>query len=316
MAHTKVSVICTVFNEAGSLAPFLESLRDQSRLPDEFVVVDAGSRDTTVEQFRTFAKTASFPVHIHISPGANIAKGRNEAIAASKYSVIAVTDAGCTLKKTWLEELTKPLEDDAGVAVAAGWYEPPPRLPFWHDVIAAATHTHRKSVNPATFLPSSRSIAFRKEAWEAVSGYPEWLTKTAEDTLFDLALRAKGFKQVFCERAIVYWYPRPSLRELWKQYVSYGYGDAEAGLEKKLFRTKSWGAVAVLALILVGYSLSDWRWLLPIAVGAIAFGYTPLLAVPRRKARYLLVPIPKITASVAQYIGYWKGLSSPRRKPA
>ena len=43
-------------------------------------------------------------------------------------------------------------------------------------------------IDPQTFLPSSRSIAFTKEAWAAVGGYPEWLDY-CEDLLFDLALR-------------------------------------------------------------------------------------------------------------------------------
>lgn len=311
MAHARISLICTVFNEGDSLAPFLESLTRQSRLPDEFVIVDGGSKDTTVHQLEDFAKTAAFPVRIHVSPGANIAAGRNEAIDQARHPIIAVTDAGCVLATTWLETLLAPLEADRQVMIAAGWYEPPVDLPFWQDIIAAATHTHRKIVNPATFLPSSRSIAFRKNAWEAVGGYPEWLTKTAEDTLFDLSLRARGFRQVFVEEAVVYWYPRPDLASLWKQYASYGYGDAEAGLERQLFRVKSWGFATAAGIGLVSYLLNDWRWLLAIPVSLLVFGYTPLAVIPQFKFRYLCVPIPKLTASLAQYIGYWRGLSSP-----
>ncbi len=313
MAHLKVSLICTVYNEAESLGSFLTSLQKQSRVPDEFIIVDAGSSDTTVQQLKNFGTSVGFPVRIEVSAGASIAKGRNEAIKLAKHEIIAVTDAGCVLKNDWLEELTKPFADD-GLKVVAGWYEPPSKLPLWPDVIAAATHTHRKSVDPQTFLPSSRSIAFRKEAWAAVGGYPEWLTKTAEDTLYDLALREKKFRQVFAEKAIVYWYPRPTLKDLWKQYVSYGYGDAEANLEKKLFRIKSWGLVGFVAIILASYTSSDWRWLLVILLGVLAFGYIPASTIPQFKLRYLLIPIPKITASLAQYVGYWKGLSSPRRK--
>ena len=42
-----------------------------------------------------------------------------------------------------------------------------------------------------TFLPSGRSIAFKKSAWKEVGGYPENLY-TGEDTLFDLKLKEKG----------------------------------------------------------------------------------------------------------------------------
>ena len=49
----------------------------------------------------------------------------------------------------------------------------------------------RDEVDPATFLPSSRSVAFRKAAWAAVGGYPEWLDY-CEDLVFDLSLRERG----------------------------------------------------------------------------------------------------------------------------
>ena len=46
----------------------------------------------------------------------------------------------------------------------------------------------REDINPQTFLPSSRSVAFCKTAWEAVGGYPEWLDYS-EDLVFDMALK-------------------------------------------------------------------------------------------------------------------------------
>ena len=72
-------------------------------------------------------------------------------------------------------------------------------------------------VDPATFLPSSRSVAFRKSAWEAASGYPEWLDY-CEDLVFDLALADHGLTCRFAPGAIVRFRPRGSLRGFWKQY--------------------------------------------------------------------------------------------------
>jgi glycosyltransferase involved in cell wall biosynthesis len=59
-----VSVALATFNGAKYLAPQLESLARQSKLPDELVISDDGSRDRTVEIARDFAARAPFPVRI------------------------------------------------------------------------------------------------------------------------------------------------------------------------------------------------------------------------------------------------------------
>lgn len=77
-------------------------------------------------------------------------------------------------------------------------------------------------------MPSSRCVAFRREAWAAVGGYPEWLTLTAEDTLFNYNLRAAGLRFHYASDAIVAWEVRPTLKAFLKMIYHYGYGWAEA----------------------------------------------------------------------------------------
>ena len=80
------------------------------------------------------------------------------------------------------------------------------------------------------FLPSARSIAFKKFAWDKVGGYPEQLTLTAEDTLFDLNLKKAGCKFAFAPKAVVYWRVRSNVKNLFRQYYLYSKGDGEAGI--------------------------------------------------------------------------------------
>src|SRR5690554_5630759 len=105
-----VSVIITVYNEAKAIDRLLTSLAAQTRVPDEIVICDGGSRDGTVAQIEAWAAQSSISVKVIVEPGVNISRGRNLAIAAARGPVIAATDAGVRLDPTWLEHLVAPWE--------------------------------------------------------------------------------------------------------------------------------------------------------------------------------------------------------------
>ena len=84
-------------------------------------------------------------------------------------------------------------------------------------------------VKPEKFLPSSRSVAFTKAAWQAVGGYPEWLDY-CEDLVFDFALLEKYRPFAFAPEAIAHFRPRGSLKSFFRQYYLYARGDGKANL--------------------------------------------------------------------------------------
>lgn len=67
-APLRLSVAMCTYNGADFLAEQLNSLRAQSRLPDELVVCDDGSTDATLSILENFSAQASFPVYIHRNP--------------------------------------------------------------------------------------------------------------------------------------------------------------------------------------------------------------------------------------------------------
>ncbi|HOQ30714.1 MAG TPA: glycosyltransferase, partial [Armatimonadota bacterium] len=222
-----VSVVATVWNEAGSLQEFLRALLAQTLPADEIVISDGGSTDGTRELLQEVAHEEP-RVHPILLPRSNRSVGRNAAIEAARNEIIAVTDAGSRADPDWLERITAPLRADPTVCMVGGYYRALARSPL-QEAIAAATVVPPERVDPETFLPSSRSLAFRKEAWARVGGYPEWSDHN-EDTIFALALRRAGCRMVFVPDAVVSWEPSPDLRRLFKQFYRYARGDAQAGL--------------------------------------------------------------------------------------
>src|SRR5688500_4681932 len=61
----KVSIALTVFNSESYLEEQLDSYALQSRLPDELIVSDDGSIDSSIAIVKAFAARSPFPVHLH-----------------------------------------------------------------------------------------------------------------------------------------------------------------------------------------------------------------------------------------------------------
>jgi glycosyltransferase involved in cell wall biosynthesis len=303
-----VSVIATVKDEERTVNAFLESLLAQSRPPDEIVVVDGGSTDGTVAAIQKLGQSNP-TLRVLEAPGSNIAAGRNAAIEEAAGPVVAVTDGGTVADPTWLEELVAPLERDERVGVSSGFFEPEGDTWFERS-LSAVVVPHVREVDPARFLPSSRSVAFRKEWWRRVGGYPEWLNH-CEDLVFDLDLLRAGARSAFVPQAIVRWNVRSSLLAFFRQYFFYARGDGHANLWPKRHAARYSAYVLGSALLLEGRRR-------PMAYVVLAAGFASYVQKFYRRAwRHrargglralagpaLLLPVIVITGDIAKMIGY------------
>jgi glycosyltransferase involved in cell wall biosynthesis len=312
MRAVPVSVILTVLNEAEAVRGVLESLCVQTRRPDEVVVADGGSRDQTVAVLREYA--TRLPLQFVSAPGSNISQGRNTAIRAARGGILAVTDAGVRCRPDWLERLAAPFVSPSVMAVA-GFFCSAPRTVL-ETAMGATVLPEARDVNPATYLPSSRSVAFRREAWEAVGGYPEWLDYS-EDVLFDLAIRQKFGPFTFVPKAVVEFRPRSSLGALARQYFQYARGDGKANLFPRQHAVRYFTYLVVAPLLTYSaVTVSPWMWLVGAAAG-LAYLRLPLRrlwpnlsAMPATdQARALLyLPLIRLTGDIAKMAGYPLGV--------
>jgi glycosyltransferase involved in cell wall biosynthesis len=320
----KISLISTVLNEARSLPTLLDSIAAQTRQPAEVIICDGGSSDNTIDLLRSERR---FPLRVIEHSGANISQGRNLAIAEASGEVIACVDAGVRLDPQWLEKLIEPMapsptllrSGEQGREICAGFFLPDGHTPF--EIAMGATVLPQLSdINPETFLPSSRSVAFTKAAWQAVGGYPEWIDY-CEDLLFDLALREKFGAFAFAPEAIAYFKPRSSLKSFFKQYYLYARGDGKANLwlKRHLIRYGTY-LIGVPAIALLG-AISPWFWLLYV-VGAAFY-----LKRPYQRLRPMWgslsrsgqiksigwVPVIRVAGDIAKMLGYPVGVLWRRR---
>ena len=325
MASMRVSVVVTVYNEAASIERLLRSLAAQSRRPDEVVICDGGSRDGTPAKIARLISELGDrlpPTRVVVEPDANISRGRNVAIQAASGPIIAVTDAGVRLSDQWLEALVTPFMQSPAPRAVAGFFLPDVEGPF-QVAMAATVLPLPADIDPARFLPSSRSVAFLKAAWAEAGGYPEWLDY-CEDLVFDLRMNDLGGDGpsafAFAPDALVYFRPRESIPSFWTQYYRYARGDGKADLWRKrhavryatylvampaLLGHAFWGFTArwlgwagLLAGILV-YCLRPWQRLTLLEAG---------LTVWQRLAAAAWVPVLRAVGDVAKMVGYPAGL--------
>lgn len=307
----RVSVICTVLNEGESIRALLRGLEAQTRQPDEAIFVDGGSRDNTVAVLREYA--TRLPLRVIVEPGANISAGRNVAITAATGEIIASCDAGVRLEPQWLAELVAPIE--AGRAeVTAGFFVSDPRSTF-EIALGATTLPDAEDVDPATFLPSSRSVAFTRDAWERAGKYPEWLDY-CEDLIFDLRLRDEVGTFAWAPEAIARFRPRGSAKAFAKQYYRYARGDGKADLWRRRHAIRYATYLVALPVLLALTLFHRPWWALGLLAGAAAYCKTPYRRLskrlpelePREQARALaLVPAIRVLGDAAKMAGYPAG---------
>jgi glycosyltransferase involved in cell wall biosynthesis len=132
------------FNGERYLAEQLESFCSQTRRPDELIVCDDRSTDSTLKILQEFSKRASFEVHVHQNPARmNFSRNFERAISLCSGDVIFVSDQDDVWFPEKLQEVCEMFErDDRLLAILNG------------EIIANADLTH----NDLTLLDNHRSL--------------------------------------------------------------------------------------------------------------------------------------------------------------
>jgi glycosyltransferase involved in cell wall biosynthesis len=287
-----VSFYCTVLNEENSILSLIRSIHSQNFPPAEIVIVDGGSTDRTVELARGFSQGA-IPIRVIEAKGANVAQGRNVGVANCQYEIVASSDADCRIDSNWLGSLISKLDKE--VDIVGGVYLPDPKT-FFEECLASF-YPKVENLTADNFLPSHRSIAFRKKVWETLR-FPEYCYRS-EDTWFDIEAKKRGFKFAIAKDAKVYYRPRKNLREVYWAHYRDVKSDIENNVNTLFVRKQFLKSLVKLPLqpfVLLGNILAT----LPLAVSikraayknsfeytrsvAIIFGY---LAGKRAKKRHI-----------------------------
>lgn len=242
----RLAVCVTVRNENAVAHELAASLLQQAQPPDELVIVDGGSTDGTAVTLRELLGSVRYASVIDL-PGANIAAGRNAAIARTSADLVAVTDAGIYRSETWLEALVEAAEANPQAAGSFGFVFATPSTAF-EAAVGAVALPLADEPDAALYPPSSGSVLLRRSWLERAGGYPAWLDY-GEDLWLDRRIWSLGGWFAHAPGADVGIRPRSTPHAFARQYFNYAAGDGQAGMMtvRHAIRFGAYGLAAGLA---------------------------------------------------------------------
>lgn len=211
----KLSVICTTYNDEKEIGLLIDDLKNQTKLPDQFVIVDGGSTDNTIEMLKGFQNNAPFQVDLLYGERRNISQGLNEGIKISTGDYIAIVGTGNHYAQTYLEKLFNRMIDAQADVVF-----PPIRgkkdIEFCKSYCEA--FLNGENGNP---IPSNHGGVIKRKVFADFGMFYTKFIYAGEDAEFYERLRSKKCK-IICEpEAIIEWDIPRNLTQLRKQFKNY-----------------------------------------------------------------------------------------------
>ncbi len=221
-----ISVVVCSYNGARTIRECLEGLVKLEYPHYEVIVVNDGSTDLTAEIAH------EYDVRLISIPQSGLSHARNVGMQAARGEIVAYIDDDAYPDPHWLTYLTHTFRQTSDVGVG-GPNLPPPGDGMVAECIANAPG------NPSHILLSDQeaehipgcNMAFRKACLEAIGGFDHQFRTAGDDVDICWRLQQQGWTIGFHPTALVWHHRRNSVCRYYKQ--QYGYGKAEALLEKK-----------------------------------------------------------------------------------
>ncbi len=225
----ELSVYIPCFNVERYIETSIRCLLNQTRPPDEILVIDDGSTDRSIEI------ASRFPVRvIRHERNRGLAAARNTAFANAKYELVGAIDADVFAEPDWLERLLAHFDDERVAGTGGRLIEqfrdtPADEWRFLHlcqDLgekrIDIEYPSHRRLGGFGTIL--------RKTAVAGVGGYNERYRTNYEDCDMCERLLRAGYKLIFEPLAVSHHQRRDTVRSIvrsdWRSefYTHYFHG--------------------------------------------------------------------------------------------
>jgi succinoglycan biosynthesis protein ExoA len=317
MQHRKlVSVIVPCRNEVDHIDRFLDCLLRQ-KLPAgtelEVLLADGFSDDGT--RARIERHQGRHPLRIIDNPKKIVSAGLNAAIREARGEVILRMDVHTIYAGDYIAECLRALEasgaDNVGgpwIAAGSSYLSKAISLAFASRFVSGGGRAHDPGYEGC--LDTVYLGCWRREAFDRYGLFDEELVRSQDNEL-NLRIQRGGGKIWQTPRIRSRYAPRGSLRQLFRQYVQYGYWKVRVirkhRIPASVRQLVPGGFLAWLLLLAAASPFSGWAWQgllgLLLIYGAASLAFSVALCGAPARWRYLPV-MPAVFAAYQFGFGY------------
>jgi glycosyltransferase involved in cell wall biosynthesis len=193
----EISIVMPAYNEEENIVPTLASLCNNFiNRSVEIIVVNNNSSDNT----ETLVRACGVKCILETKQGITHARNAGLAEATGKYILNA--DADTIYPKDWIEEMSRPLINDTGVAITYGRFSFIPigstgRVTYYfYEMLSGLTRFYNNYKKTEAVNVYGFNSGFRKEQGLQVDGFNH-PPGTNEDGYLALKLTGKGFGKMY-----------------------------------------------------------------------------------------------------------------------
>lgn len=326
-----LAIIMPVLNEEQFIGRTLEQLYHQDFPMDrlEIVVADGGSTDRTREIVESY-KTRFGSLKLLDNPIKRPSSGRNAGVKNSTAPRIVVIDGHVHIPgPNLLRDIVDTFERTGADCLCRPQPLDPPDLNEFEQAVACCRGS-QLGHKPGSEIyadfegevdPTSSGAMWTRGTFERI-GYFDENFDACEDVEFNYRVFRAGLKSYLSPKLKVFYYPRSTLRGLWRQMYRYGLGRFRFSRKHRLFSPVQWisgAGVAGFALLMVLSLLFPpisnlFQWLLSLYLLLVIFFSLHLAFRHRQLGCLLYGPLIFPTIHFGLGVGFLSGLLETYRQ--
>lgn len=310
-----ISVVMPCFNEGKTIRRAVESLLDGCPPPGcELVVVDGGSTDDTLDELRRLQEEGRGLTVLH-NPRRLQVFALNQGVLHASGEIVVRADAHCVYPPGYAVDCARLLVS-TGADNVGGVMVPVGETPAQKAVAMAMSHPI--GVGNAKFhlggYCGEVDTVFLGTFWRRriidIGGFDERALPANEDAELNIRIIKAGGRVLLDDSIRVSYFPRPSLKALWKQYLRYGSGRAYTIMKHKTVTSyRQVGPpvmVACTVLSIAFAAILPWLLIFPFSYAASVFAVCAFKS--RRSGEALGLRVRMACAVLAMHTAWGIGM--------
>ncbi len=311
----RVTVILLTKNSASTVQKSIESVFQQSRPPDEVVVVDGNSSDGTLEIVK------KYPVKLVTEPGLGFGYARNLGVKNASGDIVFFLDSDCYAEPNWIENALANLDSNLETAGVTG------QTRLWNTESSVARflayvgdRVNMPSIRKTVKIAPTMNLGLKRNVIDEVGGFDDTLIR-GEDT--DLTYKISQNHRILYDPNVIIWFKgspnlRVASRKCVRHFTGVGQLFAKHGLKSSFARFN----LPIRGFLLIAMLLSIFLlpWYVPTVLFSILFAefaYKSTKLYLRFRDPCVIYYVVFFTfwslASLAMFYGLFLGLKNKRK---